>query len=379
MTKVSVVMCKDYNEKRLTKAVAKSVENLGGLKSFIKSGDRVLLKPNMLSAKPLVSCITTNPHFVKICAKIVKDFGGIPIIGDSPPIQSCHKVAKKSGIFDELKKIGVDIIEFKTPVKLKVRDDAVFKDIYVAKEVLDADCIINLPKVKTHTMMTLTGCVKNIFGTVIGKEKSMWHLKAGINKDHFSRILLDLYYGISPALTIADMITVMEGNGPSSGTPKDVGVIVSGSDCVAMDAVICKILNIPQELVYTQNKAKQLNDPSCDIENIDVIGEYLNEIFASVKDFKLPKKTEVDFGIPSPIKKLLRDMLTSKPVIDKKICEYCKMCENICPVGGIIVSEEKVSFDYEKCIRCFCCQEMCSYGALKIKRGILLKILSVFS
>jgi uncharacterized protein (DUF362 family)/Pyruvate/2-oxoacid:ferredoxin oxidoreductase delta subunit len=379
MIKVSVVRCEDYNEKRLTEKVLQALENLGGLENFIKPGSRVLLKPNLLNAKSNVSCITTNPHFVKVCAKIVKDFGCKPVVGDSPPLHSCIRIAKRAGLFDELKKIGVDLIEFKTPVKLKTGDKAVFKDIYVAKEVLDADYVINLPKIKSHTQMTLTGCVKNMFGTVIGREKSMWHLKAGIDKEYFSHMLLDLYHGIPPALTIADMITVMEGNGPSSGIPKDVGAIIAGDDCIAMDTVICKILNIPEHIVYTIKEAKKTDSaPSADIKNIDIISEGFDEIMKKAKGFKLPQKTELDFGIPSFVNNLLRDLLTSKPVIDKKICGLCKACEEICPVNAIKVSEEKLNFDYDKCIRCYCCQEICSYKALKVKQGTLLKILNLF-
>jgi uncharacterized protein (DUF362 family)/ferredoxin len=378
MVKVSVVSCEDYDETSLKEKISKSLENIGGLASFIKSGDSVLLKPNLLSAKPHSTCITTNPFFVKAVAELMKDFGCNVTVGDSPPVQNCHKVAKKSGLFDELKKIDVNLIEFKTPVKLELGEYAIFQDLYVAKEVLDFDHVVNLPKIKSHTQMTLTACVKNMFGVVVGKEKALWHLKAGISKEYFSRMLMELYYGISPAITIADMITVMEGNGPSSGTPKHVGAIVAGTDSTALDRVICDILNIPINIVYTLKEANALAYRSADLDNIEIVSEGLDGIRKNAKGFKLPRKTDFDFGLPAPFKKLLRDQLTSKPVIDTKKCEYCKSCEEICPVDAVKVTKERISFDYDKCIKCYCCQEICSYKALKVKQGFLLKILNMF-
>ncbi len=379
MAKVSVVRCEDYDEGRLAKSISRGIDNIGGLSGLIGRGDTVLLKPNLLTAKSSISCITTNARFVKVCAKLVRDYGAKPVVGDSPPISSAHKVAVKTGLYDELKKIGVDIIEFNTPVKLPARDNAIFKDLYVAKEALDVDSIINLPKVKTHTIMTLTACVKNMFGTVIGKQKSLWHLKAGVSPGALARMFLDLYYANPPALTIADMITVMEGDGPGSGTPRDVGLVVTGRDCVAMDSVICEILRIPKNIAYIQKVAKELRDPSADISNIDIIGEDPRALAGELNGIALPKRTDADFGLPHAMKNMLRNMLTSKPVIDKNLCEYCRSCEAICPVDAVKVTKDSVAFDYDKCIRCYCCQEICTYKALKIKEGSLLRLKNIFT
>ncbi|MFC1855791.1 DUF362 domain-containing protein [Thermodesulfobacteriota bacterium] len=376
MVKVSVVRCDNYNEKLLIEKILKSLETFGGIEKFVKPGDKVLLKPNLLSAKPAASCITTNPYFTKVCAQIFKDYGCRTSVGDSPPVQSSTKVAKKSGLLDELKKIDVPLIEFKDPVKLPIHKNALFKDIYIAKEVMEADHIINLPKIKSHTQMTITACVKNIFGVVVGKEKPMWHLKAGTDKEYFSHMLLDLYCSVSPTLTIADMIMVMEGNGPSSGRPKEVGAILTGTDCVAMDRVICDILDIPLELAYMLNEAKKFSDLESDLNNIEIISDGLDEIIKKAKGFMLPRKTEVDFGLPPFLKRLLREHLTSKPIIDKNLCRFCKACEDICPANVITIEGEEISFDYDKCIECFCCQEMCSFNALKVKQGILLKMIN---
>ena len=379
MINISIIKCSDYDEQELEQKIIAALDKLGGLKNFISYGDKVVLKPNLLSAKPGSTCVTTNPKFVKFCAKIIKDFGAHPVVGDSPPMHGSTKIAKKIGLLDELNEIGVELIEFKTPVKLKVSEDAIFKDIFVAKEALEADALINLPKIKSHTQMTLTGCVKNIFGVVIGKEKPMWHLKAGIDKSYFAHMLLDLYYGVSPILTLADMITVMEGDGPSSGTKKHVGAIVAGSDCVAMDTVISNILEIPFDINYILTEVRHFpSHHSTEIQNINILSDGLDEIRSNAKGFKLPKMTDSDFGMPSILRKLLRDSLTSKPYIDISLCKYCKECENICPADVISISKDDNSFDYKKCIKCFCCQEICPYGALKVMQGSLLRLIEKF-
>jgi len=375
MTQVSVVKCEDYDNRLLKERIIRSLEPLGGLSLFAKPGDRVLLKPNLLSGKPAAACVTTNPSFVATVASLLLDYGCTPVVGDSPPILSGHKVASKSGLTDELNRIGVKLIDFKTPTKLTVREGSTFKDIFVAQEVLDADCVINLPKVKTHTHMVLTACVKNMFGAVIGKDKSRWHLKAGVSNECFAQMLIDLYLGLSPELTIADMIMTMEGNGPSSGTPKYVGAIVAGSDCIAMDSVICDILKIPTGAVYTLKEARKLDGGThTDISSIEVICDSMDEIRKNAAGFKLARKTNADFGLKPFLNKLLRDTLTGKPVIDKKRCTYCKSCEDICPADIMKISKEEIIIDYEKCIKCFCCQEICPNSAVSVKQGILLKL-----
>ncbi len=378
-TKLSIKKLNDYTDQgRMLNTILDSIDSIGGIDRFFKRGDKVLIKPNLLNAKPIEKAVITHPDFIYACANIVKEYGATPIVADSPPLTSCAKIAHKTGLATKLKHIGVEMMEFTTPIKLKVQPDAVFKDITIAKEALDVDCIINLPKIKTHSQMVLTAAVKNMYGTVIGKEKALWHLKAGTNKDYFARMLIDLYLGNPPALTIADSIMIMEGNGPSSGEPRHVGAIIASDNGFAIDAVACDILRIPFDMVYTLKHARHLGITGSNIEDIEIIGDYDEVKQNNRKSVKLPVTSDVDFGLPWPIKRLLRNQLTTKPVIDIKNCKYCKECEKICPAQCLKVSREEIIFDYDKCIKCFCCQEICEYGALKEEHGSLLKLLNRF-
>jgi len=212
---VSIVRADNYELPALRLALLKLLEPLGGMPSFINPGDRVLLKPNMLSAKEPDKAVTTHPSLVQVVAEIVKESGGIVLIGDSPGIGSFSRVADKSGIHAAARESGASLVEFNDAIDLQ--GNGIFRSISLARAYYEADKIINLPKLKTHEMMTMTCAVKNLFGAVIGAEKAGWHLKAGSSRELFAQLLLEIYLLKKPTLNIVDAIIAMEGNGPGSG------------------------------------------------------------------------------------------------------------------------------------------------------------------
>ena len=372
-SKVAIVKCKDYQEEKVYEAVRESVDLLGGIGSFIRNGDRVLLKPNLLSGKTPEKAVTTHPSVVSAVVRLVKDAGGNPCIGDSPGIGGLKRVAEKAGIKEVADIMGVKLVEFGEAVDVENRRGHIFKRFEVAKAFLEADVIINLPKLKTHGQMLLTLCVKNNFGFVVGNRKAKWHLKAGVDVDFFAQMLLDLYLLIQPRLTIMDGIVAMEGDGPGNGDPRKVGLIFAGIDCVAIDTVICQTLGIPSDDVYTIRAARQRGIGETDLKEIEVLGESLGEI--KVKDFKLPKTHDIGFHIPKFLSNFLKNIITSMPEIDYTKCRLCQVCVDSCPSQTMKTVNGKVNIDYKSCIRCFCCQELCPEGAVGIKRGWLSDIL----
>jgi uncharacterized protein (DUF362 family)/Pyruvate/2-oxoacid:ferredoxin oxidoreductase delta subunit len=365
---VTIVRCKGYEQENVYQKVKESVDLLGGMGRFIKDGDRVLLKPNLLSAKPKEKAVTTHPSFISAVARLVQEAGGIPCIGDSPGIVSLKRVAEKSGIREVADKKGIKLVEFDESVELKNKRGRVFKRFEIAKAFQEADAIINLPKLKTHGQMLLTLSVKNNFGFIVGKEKAKWHLKAGIDVSYFAQMLLDLYLLIQPRLTIMDGIIGMEGEGPGSGDPRETGLIFAGVDCVAIDVVVSRVLGVKSDSVHTTRMARQMRIGETDINGIEILGEDPNEV--KINGFRLPKTSDSGFRIPKFLRRFIKSLVTSKPFIDHRKCGLCLVCVDSCPPHSMRIVRERIKIDYQNCIRCFCCQELCPEGAIHIKSGL---------
>ncbi len=376
---VAIVKAGSYNDEQAYKDIKNAVGLLGGINRFVKKGNKVLLKPNLLSAKPPEAGITTHPAVIKAVAKLVMEAGAIPFIGDSPGGRSINfeKVATVTGMKQAADELGIKLVEFRNSVELSATNGGIFKKLNVAKEAVDADVIINLPKLKTHVQMFLTLGVKNMFGCIIGLQKAQWHFKAGVDRKYFAAMLVELYSLLKPSLTIVDGIVAMEGDGPgSAGKLRNLGLVFAGIDAVAVDTVICNALGIKEDDLPILVAAKEKGIGITEIEKIDVIGERLKDI--SIHDFIRPKMIDVMFG-PNLLKKFFMNNITSKPIENRKMCTLCSKCIEACPTDIISIQNKRLAFDYDKCIRCFCCLEVCPEGAMQVKQGALLKLFSYFS
>jgi ferredoxin len=252
-----------------------------------------------------------------------------------------------------------------------------FRRIHLARTYLEADKVINLPKLKTHEMMTMTCAVKNLFGAVVGAEKAGWHLKAGTSREQFARLLLEIYLLKKPALNIVDGIVAMEGNGPGSGDPLQLGVLIAGVNPVAVDLVAGRLAGIPAELLPIEREAAAMELPGSRIDQIAICGPPL-EAFQRVP-FRLPTGLDVQFGLPGFLKRALKKQMTSFPAPDRQKCILCGICRDACPPAVITIKNSALSVDNARCIRCWCCRELCPHDAMLVKRSLLLKALSALS
>ncbi len=366
---VSIVRCRSYDEEEVMKGLRQSIDLIGGIGAFVKRGSRVLLKPNLLYGKASNRAVTTHPAIVRGVVRMVKEVGGKPFIGDSPAIGSLIKAADKAGIRAVAEETGCPLIEFDHPVVPKERKDTFFKQIEIDEAVLDADAIINLPKWKTHGMTLLTLGIKNLFGCVPGRKKALWHLKAGEDRRLFSRMLVDLYQLIRPSLTILDGVVAMEGNGPASGNPVPLGLILAGDDALSVDQRVCDILGIPRKSVMTNRAAFE---SGMGREEMNSFGERLDQI--RISGFKYPPMSRTDWGLPGFLRRALKNALGTRPMIEKEMCGACNRCVEICPPKALKKHEEEFVFNYGTCIRCFCCQEVCPEGAISIEPGWMLRM-----
>lgn len=374
MHTVSIKKCGSYEKETVQKAVAEAVSLLGGMDRFVKRGERVLVKPNLLAAKPPEAAVTTHPQVVRAVLALLKDAGAAPVVGDSPGLGSARKAAEKGGILAVCLEMGVELIELKELLIADNPKGRTFKKLEVAREAVECGSIINVPKLKTHAQMYLTMAVKNMFGCVPGKLKPGWHLSAGVQSQSFASMLLDLCLFLSPKLSIMDAVTAMEGNGPGSGDPRHVGLIFAGESPVALDMTAAAVVGASVDDVPLLKAARRMGMNEAEPSNIRVLGESVEDV--RVAGFKFPPLSSTNFTerLPKFIDRPLRKALTGRPHIKNSQCTLCGVCVSVCP-AEVMENTGKIEISYDRCIRCYCCQEMCPEGAISVRDGWLKRLI----
>jgi uncharacterized protein (DUF362 family) len=367
---VSVVKCEGYQEDLVLAKIKETVDLLGGMEKFVSPGQKILLKPNLLSGRPIEKCVTTHPLVVKAIALLVREAGAVPLIGDGPQGESAQKAASKCGIEAIAKDLNIGIVEFE-PIVVQNPNGKIFKNFVIGKILKEVDGVINIPKLKTHGLTTLTVAVKNIFGCIPGFRKAEWHLRTyREGNEYFAQMLLDLYDLIDPVLNIVDGVIAMEGKGPGFGDPRNLGLLIGGTDAVAVDRIVAEIVNIPAEKIPTLQMAMSDGFGTSKIEEINVVGEEVET--CRVLDFKPPQEDPFQ-KLPKKVVRFLKTYLTFHPTIILEVCEVCKSCLKACPRKCISVENGQVKINRQDCIQCYCCMEACPHAAIDLKPGSLLK------
>jgi len=327
----------------------------------IGRGSRVLLKPNLLTAAVPDRAVVTHPLVVKAAAEYVLKKGGRPQVSDSPGTGSFDRILAESGLREALKGLDVDCRPFKTSVQVKVGEP--FKTIEIAEDAVRAEVVINLPKMKTHSQMLLTLGVKNLFGCVVGLRKPEWHFRTGVDREMFARLLLAVCRAVNPAVTLIDGILAMEGQGPGkSGTPRELGLLIAGRDPAAVDMTACRVAGVDPDRVLTNVVARQAGLVP---ETVDLRGDRVQ----ASRPFDLPLMTPLVFG-PKGLHRFMRSYLVQRPVCAEALCRLCGECWRYCPAQAISHGKKGIRFDYDACIRCYCCIEVCPEGALRAKEPL---------
>lgn len=370
-TPVSIVRCTDYQRDKTMSAVRESVELLGGMQAFIKSGERVLIKPNLLKANAPEDAVTTHPEIVRAVIRLVHEVGGKPMVGDSPGIGSLEKVCEKAGLMAVIKEESAELVDMEDVIT--VRNNGQFQRFEIARAAYEADAIINVPKFKTHGMTVFTGAVKNLFGCVPGKRKVQAHFNSGVNHEHFARMLVELCFFLKPRLSIMDAVVGMEGNGPGSGDPRPVGLIIAGQDPSAVDVVSAEVVGVRAEKLPLIRAAAKIGKGQTELSDITIIGESPANV--RVGNFRLPvRQMSTEWLLPEWMRRSLKNAFTTRPVIKHGRCPQCGICLEHCPQHAISLSGKRLEINYRDCIRCFCCQEFCPRGAISVEKGWALKL-----
>jgi len=388
--KVSLEKCGDYKYNDLKKTIIKSFDNLGGIYKYLKKGERVLLKINLLIKSKPEDAVTVHPVFVRALSEVILDAGMSIIIGDSPGgpfnktyLRGIYKQTGMTAIVSELKEyikdkhlsVSVKLNDnFKT-YERKVKNGKIVKSLTLTDMLNDVDKVISVAKLKTHGMMTFTGAVKNLFGTVPGVLKVEYHFKMSKYED-FANMLIDINETVKPVLTFTDAIVGMEGEGPSSGKPRKIGVVISSNSSYHSDMIAADIINLKHLKVPTIKEAVRRGLCNSDYSDMELIGNSVSEV--KIKDFDIPQSVGLHFAGRGPkfFQKFLDSLLRPKPVFKEKGCIGCKICYDACPPKAIYMEKNKAKVKLNACIRCFCCHELCPEKTIDIHRPVLMKLLA---
>lgn len=357
---VAILRCEDYEREKVFKAVHGVLGLLGGIDRFVHKGQKVLLKPNMLSAKEPERGITTHPIILEAIIHEVRSVGGEVWIGDSPSgaIKGIQRCWDNTGYQTLADRTGVKLINFE-------KDGTVVREVngrryHLARSVFEADVVINLPKFKTHGFTLYTGAIKNLFGTIPGFQKAVLHKHHPHPRD-FSRVLVDVYSFVQARLHLMDGILGMEGNGPATGELRNTGLLLASEDGVALDTVASHLMGFKENKIDAIRLAGERELGESRIERIDILGEALDTV--RFDDFSLPSNYWVHF-VPFSLVRWLGRFLWVRPRADMEKCTGCGDCVRGCPVKAIRMEGGYPVMDYHVCINCLCCNESCPEGAV---------------
>ncbi len=372
MSRVYVARCPDYDPQNVESALRASLQALSSDEPLVKAGQRVVLKVNLVQGQPPEKAVTTHPALVAALAKWVRGAGATPIIADSPGgrfnAQTLRRVYDVTGMTAAAEEGGALLNYDVGMVQVPCPQGRATKTLDAVRAVVEADAIISLPKLKTHGLMLFTGAVKNLFGTVPGTIKASYHAKF-MAVDRFSAMLVDILSYYKPVLTIMDAVVGMEGNGSSGGDPRHIGLLLTSTDGIALDVVATTIVGMSPLSVPTIAAAVRRGLSTGRVADIEIVGSYLAAV--RVTGFKQPTTgSRYARMFPDPVPKWFTDQLLASPQAGPR-CTACGICVANCPVQAIQITDKRAHTDRNRCIRCYCCHELCPEDAVELHHPLL--------
>ena len=372
---VSIVPCADYSAAAVEAALTAALLPFGGL-DWVTPGMRVAVKVNLLGPHRPEKAATTHPALVTALCRRLAARGASVVVGDSPggffTRAFLAPVYAACGMQQAVQP-GVRLNDDFTETDVDNPAGAVLKAFRCTNYLRDADAIIDVCKLKTHGLMAYTGAVKNMFGAIPGMKKSELHY-AFPTAESFAAMLVDLYERVRPRICIADAVTVMEGNGPSVGTPRHLGALLAAENGHALDLLGARLMGLTARDVPTLSDALDRGAIPESAEQLTVCGDWRPFV---ATDFQCtPIRSVISWGTGNPV--LVRAMeraLADRPAADQRLCTGCGVCARHCPIPAITMKRRRPLINRSQCIRCFCCQEFCPAGAMQKHRPPLARLL----
>lgn len=372
---VAVVRCKTYDVEAVKPALEEAVNAVNGL-DFVKSGMKIIIKPNLVSFKKPDAAATTHPALLEALVEMLLARGADVTIGDSPggphSLPLLNRVYAATGM-DRLEKLGAKLNRNMNEKTVDFPEGKVLKNFTYTEYLDEADAIIDFCKLKSHGMLGMSAAVKNLFGTIPGLKKPEVHYKFQ-NDAEFADMLVDLNEYFKPRLAICDAVVGMEGNGPTAGTPRQIGAIIASKSTYYADVVGAELIGMNIDGLPTLQAAYERGFAPASSKNLRVYGDIRA---LTVDDFKAPPVRGLSFMRKGNVLHFIsKAALEHKPTLKKRLCVGCGECARMCPAKAIEMKNKKPHINREKCIRCFCCQEFCPRAAMVAHRPLAAKVLN---
>lgn len=372
---VAVVRCKTYNAEAVKPALEEALNAVNGL-DFVKLGMKIIIKPNLVSFKKPDAAATTHPALLEALVEMLLARGADVTIGDSPggphSLPLLNRVYTATGM-DRVEKLGAKLNRNMNEKTVDFPEGKVLKNFTYTEYLDEADAIIDFCKLKSHGMLGMSAAVKNLFGTIPGLKKPEVHYKFQ-NDAEFADMLVDLNEYFKPRLAICDAVVGMEGNGPTAGTPRQIGAIIASKSTYYADVVGAELIGMNIDGLPTLQAAYERGFAPASSKNLRVYGDIRA---LTVDDFKAPPVRGLSFMRKGNVLHFIsKAALEHKPTLKKRLCVGCGECARMCPAKAIKMKNKKPHINREKCIRCFCCQEFCPRAAMVAHRPLAAKVLN---
>ncbi len=365
---VAIAKCEQYDKDMLKTVVQQQFDSLQISKDFF-AGKRVVVKPNLLARREPEKAVTTHPAVALAVIELLISYGAQVTVAESPAgvytEHALREAYKASGFMEEAEKAGAVFNYDISSRDVSAPEGIACKGFHMITPVCEADIVVDLCKLKTHSLTKMTCGVKNLFGVVPGTEKVEMHARFS-NSTVFAQMLLDLcetIYRQKPVITVCDAILAMEGEGPGTGTPRRLNALLSSKSPYALDLACCELIGFGNTIEMLELAKKRGLCPES-AKGLTVIGTPIEEL--AVRDFVEPKSQKM-----SRLIRMIPPFMKPRPVINQKVCVGCGQCARSCPEKTITLENKKAFINRKNCIRCFCCQELCPYKAVEIKRSII--------
>ena len=368
--------CPDYAKENVQNAMRRLLEKTDAL-DFVRPGMRVAIKTNLVSASAPEKAIVTHPTVLTVLTEILQEKGARVVIGDSPGGLFTPGILEKnyrmSGLM-EAKEAGAELNLDVSVQEVSHPEGKVMHSFTCTSWLLQADAVIDCCKLKTHGMMGMSANVKNMFGVIPGTMKPEYHFRFP-NHEDFADMLVDINTCIKPRLYITDAVIGMEGNGPTSGTPRKIGALLASKDPYGLDVLCAHLIDLHPADVPTITAAQKRGLCTFSIEDLSILGEPDKFVVSDYEHVTKLKSLEFSSVVPRFALPAVRKILKARPKVKKDECVGCGKCRDICPAKAIRMEKKKPVIDTSLCIRCFCCQEFCPKGAMKVHRSLITRIL----
>ena len=367
--RVCLARSDSYALEEVRGAVHRCFEAFGGARALC-GGKKVVVKPNLLLAFPPEAAATTHPAVVQaVCEELIAAGCTVTIAesaGGASVMQRQKRLYSVTGMEQAARDSGAALpLEFDVKT-VRHPEGQVCTSFHMLADIADAEFLVDVGKIKTHSFAYYTGAVKNLFGSIPGLTKPAMH-SLYPDRGRFAGMIADLCEAVHPGFCILDGIVGMEGHGPSGGSPKRANVICAGINPYAVDLAAMQIMGLDPAKAPVQCEGIRRGQAPEKPEELTLLGDPIQSFETHFVPADGSKKAAHPL-LPKPIRKVLDNRFKVYPEVIRKKCVGCGECAKTCPRQTIRIADKKASIRYEGCIRCYCCHELCPRQAIRFVR-----------